>query len=315
MSTTRHDDTAAGEAVETPTHSPTSVSTRVRDVAWKELRQVSRSRSAQTLLIVLLVRVIGVFQAIAWGLGSPSATAGVDNLGLPFQLLVPLAAVLVGSFTVSGERASGSLRVLLEMPLSRTEIVVGKLVGGLAALAVGIITAIGFAIPVSLGTFGAVPVRPLVGLGVTTVLFAFAFGGLAVGVSAATATPKQSIAVVIGGYMTMTFLWEPVVVGIHRVSSQVLPGRAVATLVPFLERLNPIEAYADIATTLGGVSVSPLRITFGLLDRDPGVSLADHVSGTVAAPLVEPFLLGVLCAWAVVPVLFGIARLRAVDIS
>ncbi|MBP1921948.1 ABC-2 type transport system permease protein [Halorubrum alkaliphilum] len=316
MSTTRQDDTVESvDVVETSTQSSTSASTRISVVARKELRHVSRSRSAQTLLVVLLVSVIGVFQAVARGLGPTSATAAVDNLGLPFQLLVPLAAILVGCFTVSGERASGSLRVLLGMPLSRTEIVVGKLVGGLAALAVGVAAAIGFAILVSLGTFGTVPVRPLVGLGVTTVLFAFAFGGLSIGVSAAAATPKRSIAVVTGGYMTMTFLWEPVVVGIHRAASQVLPSSAVATWVPFLERLNPIEAYADVATILGGASVYPLRITFGLLERDSGASLADHVSGVVAGYLVEPFLIGVLCAWTMVPVLFGMVRLRAVDIS
>ena len=259
--------------------------------------------------------VIGVFQAVARGLGPSSATAAVDNLGLPFQLLVPLAAILVGCFTVSGERASGSLRVLLGMPLSRTEIVVGKLLGGLAALAIGVIAAVGFAIPVSLGTFGSVPVRPLVGLGGTTVLFAFAFGGLSIGISAAAGTPRQSIAILIGGYMTMTFLWEPVVVGVHHAAQRVLPGGTAATLVPFLERLNPIEAYADIATMLGGASVYPLRITFGLLDRDPGASLADHVSGSGAGYLVEPFLIGVLCAWTVGPVLLGLLRLRAVDID
>jgi len=316
VSTTQQDDTAESvDVVETLPQSSTSASTRISVVARKELRHVSRSRSAQTLLVVLLVSVIGVFQAVARGLGPTSATAAVDNLGLPFQLLIPLAAILVGCFTVSGERASGSLRMLLGMPLSRTEIVVGKLVGGLAALAIGIVVAVGFAILVSLGTFGSVPVRPLVGLGVTTVLFAFAFGGLSIGVSAAAATPKQSIAVVIGGYMTMTFLWEPVVAGIHHAAQLVLPSSVVATWVPFLERLNPIEAYADIATTLGGASVYPLRITFGLLDRDPGASLADHVSGGVAGHLVEPFLIGVLCAWTVVPVLFGMVRLRAVDIS
>ena len=264
---------------------------------------------------MLLVSVIGIFQAVARGLDPTSATAAVDTLGLPLQLLVPLAAILVGCFTVSGERASGSLRVLLGMPLSRTEIVVGKLVGGLAALAIGVLAAIGFAIPVSLATFGSVPVRPLVGLGGTTVLFAFAFGGLSIGISVATATPKQSIAVVIGGYMTMTFLWEPVVVGIHHAAQLVLPSSTVATWVPFLERLNPIEAYADIATILGGASVYPLRITFGLLDRDPGASLADHVSGAVAGYLVEPFLIGVLCAWTVVPVLFGMVRLQVVDLN
>lgn len=316
MSATRQDDTAESvDGVETPARSATSAGTRIYVVARKELRHISRSRSAQTLLVVLLVSVIGVFQAVARGLGPTSATAAVDNLGLPFQLLVPLAAILIGCFTVSGERASGSLRVLLGMPLSRTEIVLGKLVGGLAALAIGVLAAIGFAIPVSLGTFGSVPMRPLIGLGGTTVLFAFAFGGLSIGISAAAATPKRSIAVVIGGYMTMTFLWEPVVVGIHHAASQVFPGSAVATWVPVLERLNPIEAYADIATTLGGASVYPLRITFGLLERDPGASLADHVSGVVAGHLVEPFLIGVLCAWTVVPVLFGMVRLRAVDIS
>ncbi|MFC6907115.1 ABC transporter permease [Halalkalicoccus tibetensis] len=284
-------------------------------VARKELRHISRSRAARTVLVALLVSVIVVFQVVARDGGPSSATAAVDNLGLPFQLLVPLAAILVGCFTVSGERASGSLRVLLGLPLSRTEVVLGKLFGGLSALAIGIIVTIGFTVPVSLVTFGSVPVTSLAGLGATTVLFAFAFGGLSIGISAAAATRKISIAAIVGGYMTMTFLWEPIVAGIYHVATQALPSSTVTPWIPLLERLNPIEAYADVATTLGGTSVYPLRITYGLLERDPGTPLSDHVDGTVAGYLVEPFLVAVLCAWMLVPVLFGVLRLRDADLN
>src|SRR6185369_4501123 len=56
--------------------------------------------------------------------------------------LVPLIALLLGYDAIVGERERGSLELLLSMPITRFELLLGKFAGLAAALAVS--TALGF---------------------------------------------------------------------------------------------------------------------------------------------------------------------------
>ena len=298
------------------TDEPTETSgvERTSAIARKEFVRGARSTTLQALLAALLVTTALVFWATE-RVTDPSTLSAVGLLGLPLQLLVPVAAILIGSATVSGERESGSLRLLLGMPPSRTEVVLGKLLGGVGLLVAGLGVTFGWALGVSLVAVGRVPVGPLAGLAVATLLLGGAFLGLSTGVSAAVSTAKRSMAATFGVFLGVTFLWEPVVAGVYYLVSGSLPGAEVPGWLLFLDRSNPIEAYAIASNMLGAAGVSSLRVSVGLLGTDPGATVAEQIGRAVPVYLADPVSFVVLVGWLGVPTVVGLARFRRADLS
>jgi len=255
-----------------------------------------------------------VFRAVDGGAES-SVTTAIEILGLPLQLIVPIAAILAGGSSVSGERESGSLRLLLGMPVSRGEVVLGKFAGVFCALCVGIGVVFVSATILSFITYGSVPLWKLGGLSVAAILLAGAFVGFSTGVSAAVATRKRSIAVTIGGLFVLTFLWEPTVAGIYYAVQGTLPSETIPAWLVFIERLNPVNAFAVVAGTLGAGVVYPLRVTFGLLEYGVEAILTQQCNGTASGLVSDPLVLIILVGWIVVPIGIGLLRFRAVDLT
>jgi len=283
-------------------------------VARKEFTHAIRSRSLQILLIALIVGTAIVFRAVDGGAES-SATAAIEILGLPLQLIVPIAAILAGGSSVSGERESGSLRLLLGMPVSRSEVVLGKFAGVFGALCAGIGVVFVSAVLLSFVTFGSIPLSELTGLCIASILLAGAFLGFSAGVSAAVSTRKRSIAVTIGGLFIFTFLWEPIVAGTYYAVQGTLPSETIPTWLVFLERLNPVNAFAVVAGALGAGVVYPLRVTFGLLGYGAETILTGPGNGTASGLVSDPLVLIILVGWVVVPIGIGLLRFRAVDLT
>lgn len=282
-------------------------------VAKKEFTHAVRSGSLRGLFVLSLVATIIVFRATSGGPGGHTVDATVGLLGLPFQLLAPLAAILTGCFTVAGERETGSLRLLLALPPSRIEVVVGKFLGVFTAITVGIAATVVFAILVSLLTLDSVPFISLAGLGVATTLLAGAFLAFAIGISATVSTLKRAIGVAVGGYFTLAFLWELVVAGVHYAVTQTLPERPLPAWVSVLNRLNPIEAYAMAAETLGATAVAPLRVSYGFL-RSGGSSAAEQSTASVPVYLSDTFAIIVLALWIVIPATVGAVWFRRTEL-
>lgn len=290
------------------------VITQAAIVARKEFIHAIRSRTLQVLLVALLVATGIVFRAADGGADS-SATVTIEILGLPLQLILPIAAILAAASSVSGERESGSLRLLLGMPVSRSEVVFGKFLGVFGALCLGIGVVFVSAVALSLITYGSVPLSALGGLIIASLLLAGAFGGFAVGVSAAVPTRKRSIAITVGGLFVLTFLWEPIVAGTYYAVHGTLPSETIPAWLVFFERLNPVNAFAVAAGAFGAGAVYPLRVTFGLLEYGVGTILTTQGSGTASGYAINSFVLVVLLVWTVVPISIGLFRLRAVDLT
>lgn len=281
-------------------------------VARKEFTHAIRSRSLQVLLIALLIATGIVFRAVDGGAES-SATVAIELLGLPLQLFVPIAAILAAASAVSGERESGSLRLLLGMPVSRTEVVIGKLFGVFGALCVGIGVVFVSAVSLSLITYGSIPFTEFIGLMVASLLLAGAFVSFSLGVSAAVSTRKRSIAVTIGGLFILTFLWEPIVAGTYYVLNGTLPSETIPTWLVFVERLNPVNAFAVVAGALGAGAVYPLRVTFGLLGYGIETILTEQ-GGAELGYVIDSVVFVILIAWVVAPISMGLLRFRMVDL-
>lgn len=120
-------------------------------VASKEFRDDFRNRwtIAVTIVFALLALGIAYFGAAAAGkIGFTSFEATLASLTTLAAFIIPLIGLLIAYDTVVGERANGTLLLMLSYPLSRTGLVTGKFVGHFAALATA--TLIGFGLAVAI---------------------------------------------------------------------------------------------------------------------------------------------------------------------
>ena len=118
---------------------------QVRVIAVKEFRDRIRNRwlLAVALIFSLFALAIAYFGSAQQGeVGFHGIDVTVACLVSLVTYLVPLIALILGYDSIVGEKERGSLQLLLSMPITRFEILLGKYLGLSAALASS--TAIGF---------------------------------------------------------------------------------------------------------------------------------------------------------------------------
>lgn len=178
-------------------------------VARKDFQDAIRSRwvLGLTALFVFLVSAAAYLVRPA-----PGQTASSDVIlsmvsGPVVTTLVPLIALIVAYNAVTGERETGSIKLLLSLPHSRLDLVVGKVVGRSLALAVPIV--VGFIVPALILAIGPFEFAPGTYLGYTLMvaLFGSVFVAIAVGFSAAMPSQRLALAGAIALYFVFVPLW------------------------------------------------------------------------------------------------------------
>ncbi|WP_135821624.1 ABC transporter permease subunit [Halostella litorea] len=285
-------------------------------VARKDFEDALRSRMLWSLT-GLLVLLVGIAYVAVWNWGHDTAAEEmVGLLALPLQVLVPISALIVGYMSVVGERRSGSIKLLLGLPPTRGDVVLGKLVGRSGVLAAAVLTAFAVAVALSLALFGALPLAALGGLLLATLLLGFAFVGIAVGVSAASASRGRAMAATVGTYIVFIGFWKLLTAGVYYLLNDSAPTLPIEGGYLLLERLNPMQAFAVVATELSGVDVFPVLFQYGV--GIPSVASSD-LSAAVAGDLpfyLEPWsAVAVLVAWFAVPMTVGYLRFRTADLG
>ena len=277
-------------------------------VARKDFEDAIRSRWLLGLSALLVALVSVVVYVVRPGEGGTLTTGQL--LGSIFvkdalvTTLVPLIALVASYNAVVGERASGSLKLLLSLPHSRADVVFGKLVGRTAAIAVPI--AVGFVLPAVIAAIG--PLRLQVGVFfgyvLLTILLAAAFVAVAVGFSAAVASHRIAIAGAFALYFLFVPLWGAVqfplrlYLGMGGGPSWLpLSGQEVLRL---LRLLNPTGSF---------------KIASGEFVN--GALFAAGAAGSGAGRYgtwMEVAAFGMLAAWLLVPPLLGLWRFERADL-
>jgi len=266
----------------------------------------------------LLWGVIGVFSILVFlvtalpGLLSSSPIGGraaVVLITLPAGVLVPVTAVVASYLAIAGERESGSLKILLSLPPSRRDIVLGKFLGRTAVIGVAIAIAFVIGAVVSVLVYGDLPFAPyLLTMGLTALL-GTAFVGLSVGLSAATSTRTRAMAPAIGLVIVLGPLWSGIVAAIQFVADFGLSIQLSPETVQFLTVFSPASGYGRLFNSvvlpdlLGGLGVGQIA--------------GSQPVSTTGAPffLQDWFVLALLVAWTAVPVVLGYLRFSGSDIS
>ena len=121
--------------------------TQILTIAAKEFRD--RMRNRWVLAVALVFTVFSL--AITYFGGAQQGTVGLRSIEFTIASLVslviyliPLIALLLGFDAIVGERERGSLDLLLSLPLTRLELLLGKYLGLAGALTVS--TLAGFAL-------------------------------------------------------------------------------------------------------------------------------------------------------------------------
>lgn len=260
--------------------------TRMLPIAGKEVRDGLTNR----WLIAYSVLLGGLgLAATATGLDSASGlaiqafgrtTATLMNLCL---LLSPLVAVVMGAALIAGEQERGTLEHLLAQPLTRTELLVGKHLGLLAALTAATVAGFvpaGLAIalaagPTVLGHYLLFPtIAALAGAAMAAV-------GLLISVASRSAVHAQGTAIFT--WFAFVLLYDLVLMGSLAVSGMPAPWLAAALVG------NPVDA----ARVLGVLALEPDLYLLG----PAGAFLTATLSPAGTASL----LIGMVILWGFVP--------------
>jgi ABC-2 type transport system permease protein len=278
-------------------------------VARKDFRDALRSRALWGLSAVFLL-LVGVF-AVAYATvdevsgGDPSALGLIFFVASAIGTFVSLAAIVVCYRAIAGERESGSMKLMLALPHTRRDVVVGKLVGRTAVLAVPIVVALLVGSVLGTALLGELaPVATLL-FGAVALLFALTYAGIMVGLSATTGSTTRAATFAIGFFIVVEVLWDGILLGLVFLTSGFqlpTPGEFPAWLFP-LSQLTPSTGFV---TSLS--AVIPDAPTAAAAGSGPGPGQLDAVFATPWIGVVA------LLFWVVVPVALGYWSFQRADL-
>lgn len=266
---------------------------RVLHVARKDFGDAVRGRRLHLLVALfgLLGIGVGYFFEANHGLG---LLAGLAFLG-------PLAGLMYTQHTIAGKHEKGEMTVLLGLPFSRRDVVVGTYLGRTAVLVAGIASAYAGMAGAVLVT-GAVPDprTTVAGFGLAVVL-SVPFVGIALGLSAAT---RNTTAASIGSMLAYLLFAFQVWILIPRAVLYVLNGFTLPDETPtwarVFEQLSPFAAVRNAA--VGVLSETDLPLVAATVPEDPPVYMRPWF-GTL-----------VVVVWLVVPATLGYLRFQRRDL-
>jgi len=302
-------------------------------VAKKDFRDALRSRWLLSLSVLFVVLVSGVALVLGWAannaVGLLMAIGGFDLLFTDFvsqqdgttavaynsslvvwimngkvvTWLLPLIAVVMSHNAIIDERDSGSLKLLLSLPHSRSDVVFGKMLGRSAAV-IGPQFA-GFLVP-GIILAATVPFQAVeyFGFMLMTGVLTMVFVSISVGLSASLASRQRVLVAAIAFYMLFVSVWGTLKLPFGNWASRQNPGTqnwpdalswvpvAPSGVVDVMEVVNPTGAFKALS--------------------------GPFLEGNLFAPSSEPNMqfaaLSMLVFWLLFPMLVGIWRFEGTDL-
>ncbi|MBD5804491.1 ABC-2 family transporter protein [Azoarcus sp. Aa7] len=267
-----------------------------------EIRQIAtlagkefwdRIRNRWVLAVALVFTVFAL--VIAYFGGAQQGTVGFRSIEFTIAslvslviYLVPLIALVLGFDAIVGERERGSLDLLLSMPITRFELLLGKYLGLAAALAFSTIAGFGLVAVVLSAQLDLTALFHFFGFMLSSVLLGLAFLSLAVMVSTFAADRTRASGMAIALWFFFVLVFDLLLLG----GLVVTGGKYGGEIFPYLLLLNP----ADVFRILNIFGLDDVRTLYGLATVFPRA-------------LAEPWLLGlVMAAWIAAPL--GVAAWR-----
>jgi len=259
---------------------------RWQQIARKDVGDAVRGRQLHLL--------VAVFALLGLGIGYFSSGFVGELLVLVLAFLAPLVGLAFSQQSIVGKRSSHELSVLLGLPFSRRDVVVGTFVGRL-----GLLTAALASIYVAAAAGALVGGSTLnadtfaIGFVVSLVLGAI-FVSIALGISTATRSTTLSSLGAFGAFLLFVFqLWRLIPDGIlFLINGFSFPtGRPTWALV--FDQLSPFAGVRNAVTGVSGGLADVIPVVGRSVPGDPPLYMEPAFGAAVAA------------VWFVVPVTAG----------
>jgi ABC-2 type transport system permease protein len=272
-------------------------------VARKDFNDARRSRSLWALSATFLALAL-LFAGLYAFVPEFTADEEVSTLGLmtflsaPVALFVAVASLVVAYKSIAGEAESGSGKLLLSLPHTRRDVVLGKVVGRSLVLAIPVLVGLVAMLAVVFVGEVAFSVTDYVLFGLVTMLFVLVYMAFYVGISASTTSTARAATLSVLALVLLEFAWDVVPLGAWFVANGfVVPpglfsGAAMPDWVAFLANMPPSSAYLN---SVGGV-------------------LTGSMAGSGPWYLSQWFSLVVLAIWGIVPLVVGYLRYNRADL-
>jgi Cu-processing system permease protein len=258
--------------------------TQIFTIAAKEFRD--RMRNRWVLAVALVFTVFSL--VIAYFGGAQQGTVGFRSIEFTIASLVslviyliPLIALLLGFDAIVGERERGSLDLLLALPITRLELVLGKYLGLASALTLSTLAGFGLVAVLLFRQLSWNGLFHYAGFMLSSVLLGLAFLSLAVLVSVVARDRTRASGLAIATWFLFVLVFDLVLLGVLVGSG----GRMGGDLMAWLLLLNP----ADVFRILNVFSLDDVRTLYGLTSIVPS---------SLGSPVVMG---GVMAAWIAVP--------------
>ena len=264
---------------------------QILTLAMKEFRDRLRNRWVLAVAMVFTVfsLVITYFGGAQQGqLGLRSIEFTISSLVSLVIYLIPLIALLLGFDAVVGERERGSLDLLLALPITRLELLLGKYLGLAAALTLSTLTGFGLVALLLFQQFSWPGLYHYLGFMLSSVLLGLAFLSLAVLLSVLARERTRASGMAIAVWFFFVLVFDLLLLGLLVATGGAYGGDIFA----YLLLLNPADAYR----ILNLFSLEDVRALYGL-------------SSIVPPALSDPWLMGaVMLGWITLPL--GLAHWR-----
>jgi Cu-processing system permease protein len=260
-------------------------------IARKEFRDRLRSRWALTVAAVFTVFALSIayFGAAQQGaVGFRGIELTIASLVSLAIYLMPLIALILGYDSIIGERERGSLDLLLSLPITRLELLLGKYIGLAAALALATLVGFGLVGIVIGWQGGQYALFHYGGFMLSALLLGMVFLSLALLVSSFARSKSTASGAAIGLWFVFVLIYDLMLLGALVASEGGMPAWLVSVLI----LLNP----TDIFRLLNIFSLDELKSLYGLATVAPD---------TLTAPWVLSLAMG---AWVIVPLGLAYAK-------
>lgn len=283
-------------ALHTPLMAVTNAISAIVIVGAMLAAALTETSLGKTMGVLAVALVFAVFSlVIAYFGGAQQGAVGFRSIEFTIASLVslviyliPLIALLLGFDAIVGERERGSLDLLLSLPITRLELLLGKYLGLAAALTLSTLVGFGLVAVLLYQHVSWSGLYHYIGFMISSVLLGLAFLSMAVLMSVIARDRTRASGLAIAMWFFFVLVFDLLLLGVLVATGGSFGGDAFAWLL----LLNP----ADVFRILNVFSLDEVRTLYGL---------ASIVPSSLGSPAIMG---GVMVAWIVLPL--ALARWR-----
>lgn len=296
----------------------------VRAVAKKDFQDSVRSWMFWGLSIfffTLLVALTGVVSYFGEDLAAQGVTTEVLVVFVSeiTRLVLPLIALILGWKAIAGERESGSIKILLSLPHSRKDVLLGKLIGRSAVLSLSLVVGFALAAIIVAALLGSFDITDYLGLLAMSILYGVAYTSIAVSLSSLTRSTTIAGAAMVGVFVLFYIVWNAIMSALRLLMDRGYISGETYTMTLNGETFEP-ERLPDWAFFIESIDPgyaynNALSIVTGAAESDLDVQLEEVMfGGDIPFYLQDWFAFLILLFWIVAPIVVALYRFDRVDL-